>query len=92
MGAHRLLPVRWMAPETILYSSRRFSAASDIWAYGIVLWEIFTFGKKPYHNLTNQEVFFNKLEYIQNIDGIYLRKLQIRAWYEKKFACVIGEN
>ena len=68
MGDHRLLPVRWMAPETILYSSRRFSAASDIWAYGVVLWEIFTFGKKPYHDLTNQEVivFFIKVDKMNN--------------------------
>ena len=56
MGDHRLLPVRWMAPETIQYTSRKFSAASDVWAFGVVLWEIFTFGQRPYFNLSNEEV------------------------------------
>ena len=60
MGEHRMLPIRWMAPETIQYSSTRtagkFSAASDIWAFGVVLWEIFTLGQRPYFQLTNQEV------------------------------------
>ena len=58
MGDHQLLPVRWMAPETIRYNSRKFSAASDVWAFGVVVWEIFTFGQRPYYNLSNQEVWF----------------------------------
>ena len=51
-----MLPIRWMAPETIQYTCRKFSSASDVWAYGITLWEIYTTGQRPYHNLTNQEV------------------------------------
>ncbi|RUS83994.1 hypothetical protein EGW08_008255, partial [Elysia chlorotica] len=50
----RMLPVRWMSPEAIKYG--RFTCESDIWAYGVVLWEIFSFGKQPYYGHSNEEV------------------------------------
>eukprot|EP01119_Soliformovum_irregulare_P017787 TRINITY_DN533_c0_g2_i1.p1 TRINITY_DN533_c0_g2~~TRINITY_DN533_c0_g2_i1.p1 ORF type:complete len:456 (+),score=188.07 TRINITY_DN533_c0_g2_i1:3-1370(+) len=49
-----LLPVRWSAPEAL--SEKKHSSASDVWSFGIVLWEIFSYGARPYLNLTNKEV------------------------------------
>ena len=49
-----MLPVRWMPPESILYG--KFTVESDIWAFGILLWETFTFGQQPYFGLDNEEV------------------------------------
>uniref|UniRef100_H3AK53 Receptor tyrosine kinase-like orphan receptor 1 n=1 Tax=Latimeria chalumnae TaxID=7897 RepID=H3AK53_LATCH len=49
-----LLPIRWMPPETIMYN--KFSSDSDIWSFGVVLWEIFSFGLQPYYGFSNQEV------------------------------------
>lgn len=48
------LPVRWMSVESILYG--RFSTESDVWAFGILLWEVFTYGMQPYYGKNNQEV------------------------------------
>jgi len=49
-----MLPVRWMPPESLLY--RTFTVESDIWSYGVVLWEIFTYGRQPWFELSNYEV------------------------------------
>ncbi|KRX82258.1 Tyrosine-protein kinase transmembrane receptor ROR1 [Trichinella sp. T6] len=49
-----MLPIRWMPPEAILYG--RFSEASDVWAFGVVMWEIYTYGSQPYFGFSNQEV------------------------------------
>ncbi|CAB4026082.1 ephrin type-B receptor 1 isoform X4, partial [Paramuricea clavata] len=48
------IAVRWTAPEAITYL--KFSTASDIWSYGILLWEIMSFAEKPYRNWRNGEV------------------------------------
>lgn len=54
VGRHTMLPIRWMPPESILY--RKFTVESDVWSFGVVLWEIFAFGKQPWYELSNHEV------------------------------------
>ncbi|XP_068087282.1 ephrin type-A receptor 7 isoform X5 [Hyperolius riggenbachi] len=48
------IPVRWTAPEAIQY--RKFTSASDVWSYGIVMWEIMSYGERPYWDMSNQDV------------------------------------
>lgn len=49
-----LLPVRWMPPESILFG--KFTSESDVWSFGVVLWEVFSYGHQPYYGYSNQEV------------------------------------
>ncbi|XP_076273200.1 insulin-like growth factor 1 receptor [Rhynchophorus ferrugineus] len=53
-GTRGLLPVRWMAPESL--ADGVFTSDSDIWSYGIVLWEISTLAEQPYQGLVNEQV------------------------------------
>ena len=46
--------MRWTAPEAITY--RKFSTGSDIWSFGILLWELMSFAERPYWNWGNDEV------------------------------------
>ncbi|XP_044283424.1 tyrosine-protein kinase BTK [Varanus komodoensis] len=46
-------PVRWSPPEVLLYS--KFSSKSDVWAFGVLMWEVYTLGKMPYERFSNSE-------------------------------------
>ncbi|XP_029372458.1 ephrin type-A receptor 5 isoform X4 [Echeneis naucrates] len=48
------IPIRWTAPEAIAY--RKFTSASDVWSYGIVMWEVMSYGERPYWEMSNQDV------------------------------------
>ncbi|XP_078024968.1 ephrin type-B receptor 3b isoform X11 [Epinephelus lanceolatus] len=48
------IPIRWTAPEAIAY--RKFTSASDVWSYGIVMWEVMSYGERPYWDMSNQDV------------------------------------
>ncbi|XP_058831193.1 tyrosine-protein kinase transmembrane receptor Ror2 [Topomyia yanbarensis] len=48
------IPIRWMPLESILYN--KYTIESDVWAYGVCLWEIFSFAMQPYYGMTHEEV------------------------------------
>ncbi|KAH8245925.1 hypothetical protein KR032_011687, partial [Drosophila birchii] len=59
-SVRKLFPVRWMPPETLTLGL--FTPASDIWSFGIVVYEVISLGSYPYQGLTNNEV----LTYVKN--------------------------
>uniref|UniRef100_A0A3Q3T3S5 Focal adhesion kinase 1 n=1 Tax=Mastacembelus armatus TaxID=205130 RepID=A0A3Q3T3S5_9TELE len=48
------LPIKWMAPESINF--RRFTTASDVWMFGVCMWEILMYGIKPFQGVKNNDV------------------------------------
>ncbi|XP_020944502.1 focal adhesion kinase 1 isoform X23 [Sus scrofa] len=48
------LPIKWMAPESINF--RRFTSASDVWMFGVCMWEILMLGVKPFQGVKNNDV------------------------------------
>ncbi|GMT18666.1 hypothetical protein PFISCL1PPCAC_9963 [Pristionchus fissidentatus] len=78
----RMMPVRWMAPESL--KDGKFSLKSDVWAYGIVLYEMMTLAQQPYQGLANDSVF--------NYIGVTRRVLERPVdcpdfWYDLMCAC-----
>lgn len=49
-------PIKWTAPEGLAYN--KFSSKSDVWSYGVLLWEIATYGMTPYPGVELSEVFY----------------------------------
>jgi serine/threonine protein kinase len=50
------LPIAWMSPEAINFL--RFTTASDVFSFGVCMWECFTYGQMPWQGMTSAEVSF----------------------------------
>lgn len=57
---HLILPIRWMAYESFY---GKFSVKSDVWSFGVTIWEIFTLAEnEPYHEMTDEELIANAIK------------------------------
>lgn len=77
-----LLPVRWMAPESLMDGV--FTTQSDVWAFGVLMWEITSLGQQPYPARTNLEVLHHvraggRLQKPLNCPAS-LHQLMLRCW------------
>ncbi|PNF38775.1 Insulin receptor [Cryptotermes secundus] len=84
-GNKGLLPVRWMAPESL--ADGIFTNQSDVWSYGVVLWEISTLAEQPYQGLANEQVlqFVLRGELLEKPDSCpdILYRLMIACWQKR---------
>lgn len=79
-----LMPIKWLAPECII--DRLYSHKSDVWAYGVTIWELLTFGSKPFDDMVVKEIYLNLKKgtrlpqpTITNID-VYMQLM--KCWIE----------
>lgn len=81
----RALPVRWMAPESLV--DNVFTSQSDIWSFGVLCWEVMTFGQRPYPTRDNEQVmqFVADGQRLQPpaICPVELRDLMRQCWQAK---------
>ncbi|KAL1454903.1 hypothetical protein WDU94_009033 [Cyamophila willieti] len=84
-GGKGLMPVRWMAPESL--SDGVFTSYSDVWSYGIVLWEMAMLAEQPYQGFSNEEVVqyiisgrtLSSLSMPQRCPDV-MRNIMLQAW------------
>uniref|UniRef100_A0A8C6U6K6 Tyrosine-protein kinase receptor n=1 Tax=Neogobius melanostomus TaxID=47308 RepID=A0A8C6U6K6_9GOBI len=81
-GGKGLLPVRWMSPESL--KDGVFTTYSDVWSFGVVLWEVATLAEQPYQGLSNEQVLRfvmegGLLEKPQNCPDMLFELMQ-RCW------------
>ncbi|XP_048364833.1 tyrosine-protein kinase Tec isoform X2 [Sphaerodactylus townsendi] len=74
-------PVKWCPPEVFNYS--RFSSKSDVWSFGVTMWEVFTEGKMPFETNTNYEV----VTMISRGRRLFRPKLASKNVYEVMMMC-----
>ncbi|KAM9485289.1 ephrin type-A receptor 6-like isoform 4-T5 [Salvelinus alpinus] len=80
------IPIRWTAPEAISY--RKFSSASDAWSYGIVMWEVMSYGERPYWEMSNQDVILS-IEEGYRLPApmgcpVVLHQLMLHCWQKER--------
>ncbi|XP_022205112.1 tyrosine-protein kinase transmembrane receptor Ror2 [Nilaparvata lugens] len=78
---HDAIPVRWMPLESILYN--KYTVESDVWAFGVCLWEIFSFALQPYYGMTHEEV----VKYIKEGNVLHCPENTSKPIYELMKLC-----
>lgn len=81
----RRMPIKWLAPECI--RERKFTHKSDVWAFGITIWELLTFGRKPFEEYEPKDV----LEKIEGGARLHHPEHVSLDLYQVMYACWFPE-
>ncbi|CAF0885729.1 unnamed protein product [Brachionus calyciflorus] len=81
-----LLPIRWMSPESLLDGSS--TTKSDVWSYGVVIWEMVTYGENPYSGKDNEDV----IRFVKNGGRLQLPDNAPFKLYSIFSKCMITED
>merc|ERR1719489_574475 len=76
------LPIAWCAPECINYL--RLTSASDVWAFGVTLWEMFSYGFQPWPALTGAQI-------LEAIDEPTHARLEQPEWCPREHSSVMRQ-
>ncbi|XP_076026616.1 platelet-derived growth factor receptor beta-like isoform X2 [Genypterus blacodes] len=84
--SNAFVPVRWMSPESLYH--RVYSCQSDVWAYGVLLWEIFSLGMSPYPDVPMTQDFCSALKRGHRMSRpdhapLHIYELMQRCWEDK---------
>ncbi|XP_043547427.1 tyrosine-protein kinase TXK isoform X4 [Chiloscyllium plagiosum] len=74
-------PVKWSPPEVFHFS--KFSTKSDVWSFGVLMWEVFTEGRMPFENKSNAEV----VDEISRGERLYRPSLASPSVYQIMYSC-----
>jgi serine/threonine protein kinase len=90
MGKQQI-PVRWMAPESLTHEPN-FSLKSDVWAFGMLLFEIFTNGSKPWADWENKKIATNiRRAIMPDFPGLYAHSLAYFSTFIEKAPVVLRD-
>nr|DBA28592.1 TPA: hypothetical protein GDO54_008921 [Pyxicephalus adspersus] len=78
-------PLKWYAPECVLY--RKFSSRSDVWSFGVTMWEAFSYGQKPYKKLKGNQV----IDFIEKNERLACPAQCPKEMYQLMLDCWIYE-
>uniref|UniRef100_A0A674K4Y2 TXK tyrosine kinase n=1 Tax=Terrapene triunguis TaxID=2587831 RepID=A0A674K4Y2_9SAUR len=77
-------PVKWSSPEVFHFN--KYSSKSDVWSFGVLMWEVFTEGKMPFENKSNSEVVHEISEgyrlYQPYLASLTVYKVMYSCWHE----------
>ncbi|XP_016340343.1 tyrosine-protein kinase TXK-like [Sinocyclocheilus anshuiensis] len=78
-------PVKWSPPEVLHFN--KFSNKSDVWSFGMLMWEVFSEGKTPFENRSNLEVVEEVTQggrlYRPHRASAHIYNIMYRCWHER---------
>ncbi|KAK2513680.1 hypothetical protein Q9233_015356 [Columba guinea] len=74
-------PVKWSSPE--VFHFKKYSSKSDVWSFGVLMWEVFTEGKMPFESKSNSEV----VREISQGNRLYRPHLASQTVYQVMYSC-----